>query len=545
MARKSRDRADWERARYADAVKRVPERSSFETTYGAALPPIFDQNGADPGLSGEPPFTRGIQPTMYRGRLWTMRQYAGFGTAEESNARYRYLLEHGQTGLSVAFDLPTQMGYDADDPQVAGEVGKVGVSISSLEDFARLLEGIPLGEVTTSMTINATAAILLAMYVAIARRQRVPDDHVGGTTQNDILKEYIARGTYIFPPRPSMRLATDLIAYCAEHHPRWNPISISGYHIREAGADAVQELAFTFADAIAYVDAALDRGLDVDRFAPQLSFFFAAHSTLLEEVAKYRAARRVWAQIMRDRYGAKAPASLALRFHTQTMGSTLTAQQPENNIVRTAIEALAAVLGGTQSLHTNAYDEALGLPTEESVRIALRTQQIIAEESGVAETIDPLGGAYAIESLTADIEQRTLAEVAKIDQLGGALAGIEKGYQQRAIEDTAYKQQRAVESKEKVVVGVNAYRTEGEEPEVPILRVDETVVERQRARLAELRARRDPARAKRARADLMTAARGSTNLVPPILAAVEADVTLGEICADLREVFGTYVPPRQ
>jgi methylmalonyl-CoA mutase N-terminal domain/subunit len=482
---------------------------------------------------------------MYRGRLWTMRQYAGFGTAEESNARYRYLLEHGQTGLSVAFDLPTQMGYDADDPRVAGEVGKVGVSISSLEDFARLFEDIPLGEVTTSMTINATAVILLAMYVAVARRQHVADDRVGGTTQNDILKEYIARGTYIFPPRPSMRLATDLIAYCAEHHPRWNPISISGYHIREAGADAVQELAFTFADAIAYVDAAVDRGLDVDRFAPQLSFFFAAHSTLLEEVAKYRAARRVWAHIMRDRYGAKAPASLALRFHTQTMGSTLTAQQPENNIVRTAIEALAAVLGGTQSLHTNAYDEALGLPTEESVRIALRTQQIIAEESGVAETIDPLGGAYAIESLTADIENRTRAEIAKIDELGGALAGIEKGYQQRAIEDSAYKQQRAVERKEKVIVGVNAYRTEGEEPEVPILRVDETVVERQRERLAEVRARRDPARAKRARADLVAAARGITNLLPPILEAVEADVTLGEICADLREVFGTYVPPRQ
>src|SRR5881275_1448532 len=352
------------------------------------------------GAPGEFPFTRGIQPTMYRGRLWTMRQYAGFGTAEESNARYRYLLEHGQTGLSVAFDLPTQMGYDADDPRVAGEVGKVGVSISSLDDFGRLFEGIPLGEVTTSMTINATATILLAMYVAVGKRQGISAERIGGTTQNDILKEYIARGTYIFPPRPSMRLATDLIAYSADQLPRWNPISISGYHIREAGADAVQELAFTFADAIAYVDSAVERGLDVDRFAPQLSFFFAAHSTLLEEVAKFRAARRIWATVMRDRYGARAPASLALRFHTQTMGSTLTAQQPQNNIVRTAIEALAAVLGGTQSLHTNAYDEALGLPTEESVRIALRTQQIIGEESGVAETIDPLGGAHAIEALT-------------------------------------------------------------------------------------------------------------------------------------------------
>jgi methylmalonyl-CoA mutase N-terminal domain/subunit len=544
MPKKSRDRAEWERTKYAEAIKRVPERAKFETTYGAPLPPIFDADGADPGLPGEPPFTRGVQPTMYRGRLWTMRQYAGFGTAEESNARYRYLLEHGQTGLSVAFDLPTQMGYDADDPRVAGEVGKVGVSISSLDDFARLFEGIPIGEVTTSMTINATAAILLAMYVAVAKRQGVAADRVGGTTQNDILKEYIARGTYIFPPRPSMRLATDLIAYCAERHPRWNPISISGYHIREAGSDAVQELAFTFADAIAYVDAAVERGLAVDRFAPQLSFFFAAHSTLLEEVAKFRAARRVWAHIMRERYGAKAPASLALRFHTQTMGSTLTAQQPKNNIVRTAIEALAAVLGGTQSLHTNAYDEALGLPTEESVRIALRTQQIIAEESGVAETIDPLGGAHAIEALTADIERRALAEIAKIDSQGGALVGIERGYQQRAIEDSAYKQQRAIESKEKVIVGVNAYRAEGDQPDVPITRVDQAVLERQRERLSELRRRRDAGRATNARTELVAGARGTANLVPLILAAVEADVTLGEICADLRAVFGTYVPPR-
>jgi methylmalonyl-CoA mutase N-terminal domain/subunit len=544
VARRSRDRAEWERTKYAEATRRLPERAKFTTTYGAPLPPIFDPDGVNPGFPGEPPYTRGIQPTMYRGRLWTMRQYAGFGTAEESNERYRYLLEHGQTGLSVAFDLPTQMGYDADDPRVAGEVGKVGVSISSLEDFARLFAGIPLGDVTTSMTINATAAILLAMYVAIAKRQGVAADRIGGTTQNDILKEYIARGTYIFPPRPSMRLATDLIAYCSERHPRWNAISISGYHIREAGADAVQELAFTFADAIAYVDAAVTRGLEVDRFAPQLSFFFAAHSTLLEEVAKFRAARRLWAHIMRERYGAKAPSSLALRFHTQTMGSTLTAQQPQNNIVRTAIEALAAVLGGTQSLHTNAYDEALGLPTEESVRVALRTQQIIAEESGVAETVDPLGGAHAIEALTSQIERRVLAEIAKIDGLGGALAGIEKGYQQRAIEDSAYSQQRAIESKEKVIVGVNAYRGEGDEPQIPITRVEPGVVERQRARLAELRGRRDGPSATKARAEVVIAARGTANLVPPILAAVEADVTLGEICTDLREVFGTYAPPR-
>jgi methylmalonyl-CoA mutase N-terminal domain/subunit len=543
VPKRSRDRAEWERSTHGDAVKRVPERAKFETTYGAPLPPVFDPNGGDRSFPAEPPFTRGIQPTMYRGRLWTMRQYAGYGTAEESNARYRYLLAHGQTGLSVAFDLPTQMGFDADDPRVAGEVGKVGVSISSLEDFARLFEGIRLVDVTTSMTINATAAILLAMYVALARRQGVARERVGGTTQNDILKEYIARGTYIFPPRPSMRLATDMIAYCAAELPRWNPISISGYHIREAGADAVQELAFTFSNAIAYTDAAVARGLAIDDFAPQLSFFFAAHSTLLEEVAKFRAARRVWAGIMRDRFGARAPASLALRFHTQTMGSTLTAQQPENNIVRTAIEALAAVLGGTQSLHTNAYDEALGLPTEESVRVALRTQQIIAEESGVTETIDPLAGAYAIESLTDDIEKRVGAEIAKIDAAGGALAAIERGYQMRAIEDSAYKQQRAVESGEKLTVGVNAYRG-ADEAQVPVLRVDESVRERQAARLADLRRRRDAKRATRARTDLVAGARGDANLVPLIVAAVEADVTLGEICADLRDVFGTYSPPR-
>ena len=544
MPKKSRDRADWERSTYAEAIKRVPERAKFETTYGARIPPVFDPSGSDPGLPGEPPYTRGVQPTMYRGRVWTMRQYAGFGTAEETNARYRYLLQHGQTGLSVAFDLPTQMGYDADDPRVAGEVGKVGVSISSVDDLARVFEGIPLAEVTTSMTINATAAILLAMYVAVGKQQGVASERIGGTTQNDILKEYIARGTYIFPPRPSMRLATDLIAYSAAELPRWNPISISGYHIREAGADSVQELAFTFADAIAYADAVVERGLEVDRFAPQLSFFFAAHSTLLEEVAKFRAARRVWAGIMRDRYGARAPASLALRFHTQTMGSTLTAQQPQNNIVRTAIEALAAVLGGTQSLHTNAYDEALGLPTEESVQTALRTQQIIAEESGVTETIDPLAGAHAIESLTDDIERRVGAELGKIGDLGGALVGIERGYQQRAIEDSAYEQQRAVEKGEKLVVGVNAYRA-GEEPDVPILRVDEGVRTKQAERLADLRRQRDPTRTARARADLVTAARGDANLVPRILAAVEARVTLGEICADLREVFGTYDPPRR
>jgi len=528
----------------------VPKRERFETTYGTPLPPSYSDDDTYReaverlGLPGQPPFTRGVQPTMYRGRLWTMRQYAGFGTAEETNARFRYLLENGQTGLSVAFDLPTQMGYDADDEQVAGEVGKVGVSISSLDDLEQLFAGIPLDKATTSMTINATAAILLAMYVAVAKKQGVPLERIGGTTQNDILKEYIARGTYIFPPRPSLRLVTDLIAYCAAELPRWNPISISGYHIREAGSDSVQELAFTFADAIEYVEGAMRAGLSVDAFAPQLSFFFAAHSTLLEEVAKFRAARRIWADVMRDRFGAERADALALRFHTQTMGSTLTAQQPLNNIVRTAIEALAAVLGGTQSLHTNAYDEALALPSEESARTALRTQQIIAEETGAADTIDPFGGAYAIESLTADIERRVHAELRKITDMGGALAAIEKGYQMKAIEDSAYAQQKGVESGARVIVGVNAYRSEGDDTVPPLQRVDDAVVRGRVERLRAARGRRDAGAATRARADLLTAARGSANLVPPVIAAVEAGVTLGEICADLRSVFGVYQPPR-
>jgi methylmalonyl-CoA mutase N-terminal domain/subunit len=527
----------------------VSERGDFKTTYGAPMPPYAaaddDREAAAGrlGYPGEPPFTRGVQPTMYRGRLWTMRQYAGFGTAEESNARYRFLLSQGQTGLSVAFDLPTQMGFDADDPSAQGEVGKVGVSISSLDDFALLMKDIPLDRVTTSMTINATAPILLAMYVAVAKRQGVPLARIGGTTQNDILKEYIARGTYIYPPRQSMRLVTDVIAYCSAQLPRWNPISISGYHIREAGADAVQELAFTFANAIAYAQAAVDRGLAVDAFAGQLSFFFAANATLLEEVAKFRAARRIWARIMRERFGASDPASLALRFHTQTMGSTLTAQQPRNNIIRTAIEALAAVLGGTQSLHTNAYDEALALPSEESARIALRTQQLIAEESGVAETIDPLGGSYLVEKLTADIEELTFAELARIDALGGALAGIEGGYQQRAIEDSAYRYQREVEAKSRIVVGVNAFEAKGDEAKITTLKVDESVAARQRERLAALRTRRDAGRVDRLRGELRAAVEGTANLMPAIVAAVDGDVTLGEICADLRASFGAYAPP--
>ncbi|MDQ2953023.1 MAG: methylmalonyl-CoA mutase family protein [Chloroflexota bacterium] len=528
--------------------KPASQRKDFRTSYGAPLENAYVDDerareaAASAGLPGEAPFTRGIQPTMYRGRLWTMRQYAGFGTAEDTNARFRSLLANGQTGLSVAFDLPTQMGYDPDDPRVAGEVGKVGVSIATVDDMEQLFKDIPLADVTTSMTINATAPILLALYIAVAERQGTAPDRVAGTTQNDILKEYMARGTYIYPPRPSMRLATDLIEYAAQHLPRWNPISISGYHIREAGSTAVQELAFTFADAIAYVDSAKARGLSVDKFAPQLSFFFAAHSTLIEEVAKFRAARGVWAFIMRDRYGAKDPAALMLRFHTQTMGSTLTAQQPLNNIVRTAIEALAAVLGGTQSLHTNAYDEALALPTDESARLALRTQQIIAEESGAADTADPLGGAYAVETLTADIERRVKEEIAKIDEQGGALAAIEKGYQMREIEESAYRQQRAVESGDQVVVGVNAYRSESEDAAPALLRVDEDMARQLAERVKAFRAERDAAAATRARADLVTAARGTANLVPLILSAVRAGVTLGEVSEDLRGVFGQYEP---
>jgi len=548
--KRSRDTSQWREQTYRPATERAPERKRrFKTTFDTETPPLYTPDGEHEqamsalGYPGEPPYTRGVQPTMYRGRLWTMRQYAGFGSAEDTNRRYRYLLAHGQTGLSVAFDLPTQMGLDADDPRAAGEVGRVGVSITHVQDMLDLFDGIPLDRVSTSMTINATAAILLALYVAVAKRQGVDPRALTGTVQNDILKEYIARGTYIFPPRGSLRLTTDLFAWCASELPRWNVISISGYHIREAGADAVQELAFTFANAIAYVQAAVDAGLPVDRFAAQLSFFFAANSTLLEEVAKFRAARRIWHRIITERFGASDPASAVLRFHTQTMGSTLTAQQPRNNIVRTTIEALAAVLGGTQSLHTNAYDEALGLPTEEAARIALRTQQIIAFESNVASTADPLGGAYAIEQMTADIERRVWEYLAKIDELGGALAAIERGYPQREIEDSAYRYQREVETGERVVVGVNAHQAD-DAVAPPILRIDERVAERQRSRLRALRARRDAERAATSRAVLIDAANGAANLMPCIVAAVGAGVTLGEICTDLRGVFGTYAPGR-
>jgi len=540
----------WEETVVQPAVERFPERREhFETPSGIPLDRLYTPTDApadyltDLGFPGQYPFTRGVQPTMYRGRFWTMRQYAGYASAEESNARYRYLLEQGQTGLSVAFDLPTQIGYDADDPLAEGEVGKVGVSISSLEDMRILFAGIPLERVSTSMTINAPAAILLAMYIAVAKEQAVAAKSLRGTVQNDILKEYIARGTYIFPPRPSMRLVTDLFRYCAAEVPRWNTISISGYHIREAGSTAVQEVAFTLANGIAYVQAALEAGLEVDRFAPRLSFFFNAHNEFLEEIAKFRAARRLWARIMRERFHARDPESWTLRFHTQTAGCTLTAQQPENNVIRVTLQALAAVLGGTQSLHTNSRDEALWLPTEESVRIALRTQQIIAHESGVANTVDPLGGAYVIERLTAAIEQRAQAYMDKIDALGGALAAIEQGYIQQEISDAAYRYQKEIETKERIVVGVNEYQLGEEHGGLERLVVDPAVEARQRERLAALRARRDGERASAALARIEAAARASDEpLMGLFVAAVEAGCTLGEICGVLRRVWGEYRP---
>lgn len=493
----------------------------------------------DLGFPGEYPFTRGIQPTMYRGRLWTMRQYAGFGTAEESNKRYKYLLSQGQTGLSVAFDLPTQIGYDSDHPLAQGEVGKVGVAIDSLKDMETLFDEIPLDKVSTSMTINAPAAILLAMYIAVAEKQGVSPDKLSGTIQNDILKEYVARGTYIFPPEPSMRLITDIFEFCSKHVPKWNTISISGYHIREAGATAVQEVAFTLANGIAYVEAAIKAGLDVDEFAPRLSFFFNAHNDLLEEVAKFRAARRLWAKIMKERFKAKNPKSMMLRFHTQTAGSTLTAQQPDNNIVRVTIQALAAVLGGTQSLHTNSRDEALALPTEESVRIALRTQQIIAYESGVTETIDPLAGSYYVEHLTNLIEQKAMEYINKIDELGGAPKAIEKGYIQQEIQESAYRYQQEVESGRRIVVGVNKFQIE-EEPPKNLLKVDPEVERIQKEKLSQLKATRDNLAVKNALEELTKKAASSDNLMPAIITCVKTYATLGEICDALRRVFGEY-----
>jgi methylmalonyl-CoA mutase N-terminal domain/subunit len=491
------------------------------------------------GYPGESPFTRGIYPSMYRGRLWTMRQYAGFGSAAESNQRYRYLLSQGQSGLSVAFDLPTQIGMDSDHTLALGEVGRVGVAIDSLEDMEALFDGIPLESVSTSMTINSTAAILLCLYVAVAKKQGASLSKLSGTVQNDILKEYIARGTYIYPVRPAMRIVTDMFAWCRESLPKWNTISISGYHIREAGSTAIQEVAFTLADAIAYVQAALDAGLAVDDFAPQLSFFFNAHSDLLEEIAKYRAARRLWARIMRDRFAARDSRSLLLRFHAQTAGSSLTAQQPENNIVRVAIQALAAVLGGCQSLHTNSMDEALGLPTEDAALIALRTQQIIAHETGVANTVDPVAGSYAIEHLTDEIEQGAMEYIAKIDAMGGMLRAIESGFVQGEVQKAAYEYQHAVEMRDQIVVGVNDFVAQ-EPREIPTFRIDANVERAQVERLKALRIRRDNARATAALNELKRRASLTENLVPAILAAVEAYATLGEISDALRGVFGEY-----
>jgi methylmalonyl-CoA mutase, N-terminal domain len=530
----------------ARPAARGERRERFETSSGIVLPNDFNPSNTespdyerDLGAPGEFPYARGVRRNMYRGRLWTMRQYAGYATAEESNARYKYLLGEGTTGLSVAFDLPTQIGLDSDDPLAAGEVGKVGVAIDSLEDMERLFDGIPLGEVSTSMTINATASTLLCLYVAVARRQNVPPEKLQGTIQNDILKEYIARGTYIYPPAPSLRLVTDTFAYCASQVPNWNTISISGYHIREAGSTAVQEVAFTLADAAAYVEAAVRAGLRVDEFAPRLSFFFNAHNNLLEEVAKFRAARRLWARLMRDRFGARDPRSLMLRFHTQTAGSTLQAQQPEVNVVRTTIQALAAVLGGTQSLHTNSMDEALALPTEQSARLALRTQQVIAHESGVADTVDPLAGSYAVEHLTDEIEHRALDYIEKIDAIGGMLRAIETGYVQREIQEAAYDYQRAVETNDAVVVGVNRFRAEGDTG-VPLHRVDPSIEQAQVERLRALRQRRDAGSVEVALTLLEDAARGTENLLPRILQCVEAYATVGEISHRLRRVWGEY-----
>ncbi|MDD4570810.1 MAG: methylmalonyl-CoA mutase family protein [Tepidanaerobacteraceae bacterium] len=538
---------DWEQNKISKVLSKRPERrekfltgSNIETN--RVYTELDIQNNdylKDIGFPGQFPYTRGVQPTMYRGRLWTMRQYAGFGTAEESNERYKYLLSQGQTGLSVAFDLPTQIGYDSDHALAQGEIGKVGVAIDSLKDMEILFNGISLDKVSTSMTINAPAAVLLAMYMAVAEKQGVTPDKLSGTIQNDILKEYIARGTYIFPPVPSMRLITNIFEYCSRNVPKWNTISISGYHIREAGATAIQEVAFTLADGIAYVQAATKAGLDVDEFAPRLSFFFNAHNDLLEEVAKFRAARRLWAKIMKEKFGAKKPKSLMLRFHTQTAGSALTAQQPDNNIVRVTIQALAAVFGGTQSLHTNSRDEALALPAEDSVRIALRTQQIIAHESGVTETVDPLAGSYYVEYLTNTIEQKAKEYIDKIEKLGGAVKAIEKGYMQKEIQDSAYRYQKDIEAKERIVVGVNQYQIK-EETLKGLLKVDPEVGRLQKSKLAELKLSRDNQKVKQTLEELKQKAGTEENLIPYILQSVKAYSTLGEICGVLREVFGEY-----
>jgi methylmalonyl-CoA mutase N-terminal domain/subunit len=537
----------WDDTTLKKALERAPERrESFKTTSDIDLKRLYtplDREEADYreelGFPGEYPFTRGVQPTMYRGRFWTMRQYAGFATAEETNQRYHYLLNQGQTGLSVAFDLPTQIGYDSDHPLCRGEVGKCGVAIDSLADMEILFNGIPLHKVSTSMTINATAAMLLAMYIAVAEKQGVAMDQLRGTIQNDILKEYAARGTYIYPPQESMRIITDIFSFCKDRLPQWNTISISGYHIREAGSSAVQEVAFTLANGIAYVEAALEAGMDVDSFAGRLSFFFGAHNNFLEEIAKFRAARRMWARIMRERFRAKKPASWMLRFHTQTAGCTLTAQQPDNNIVRVAFQALAAVLGGTQSLHTNSRDEAFALPSEESVAIALRTQQIIAHESGVGDIIDPLGGSYALEALTQEIEERAAEYLTKIEERGGAIKAIEAGFMQREIANSAYRYQRDIEDKNKIIVGLNEFATD-EVPLTNILKISPEIERYQRQKLDRVRGQRDGRKVQDCLTTLRKAAQGTENLMPNILDAVKSYVTLGEIADCLREVFGEY-----
>jgi methylmalonyl-CoA mutase N-terminal domain/subunit len=541
----TKDYERWLAQSYDKAKAKSPERKAkFATSSDLERRPLDGPSGEAPanlGFPGEYPFTRGVQPTMYRGRFWTMRQYAGFGSAKDSNQRYHALLKSGQTGLSVAFDLPTQMGYDADSPRAKGEVGKVGVSICSVRDMAVLLEGIPLGEVSTSMTINATAPILLSFYAAVADRQGVPMSALQGTVQNDILKEYIARGTYIYPPAPSLRLITNLFAFCAKNVPKWNPISISGYHIREAGSTAAQEIGFTLADGIAYVQAALDAGLEVDEFAGRLSFFFNVHNDFFEEVAKFRAARRLWARIMKERFKAKDPRSMMLRFHSQTAGSTLTAQQPMNNVVRVALQGLASVLGGTQSLHTNGWDEALALPTEGAARLALRTQQVIANETGVADVIDGLGGSYHVERLTDELEAKAEAYIRRIDDLGGMVRAIEQGYPQQEIQDAAYTAQRALESGDSVVVGVNKYQQQ-EPPVQGLLRVDESVGLEQEARLAELRQTRDNGATTRALDALKRASesKANENLIPFIFEAVKAEASLGEVSDAMRAAFGVH-----
>jgi len=544
-----KSRKQWEETSLKKIIEKHPEQmKEFTTISDFPINRIYTPADSeelnylnDIGFPGEWPYTRGVQPTMYRGRLWTMRQYAGFGTAEDSNVRYKYLLKQGQTGLSVAFDLPTQMGYDSDHKMSRGEVGKCGVAISSLKDMEVLFDGIPLNKVSTSMTINSTAMILLAMYVAVAEKQGVDQKELAGTIQNDILKEYMARGTYIFPPRQSMRLITDVFEYCSKNMPKWNTINVSGYHIREAGSTAIQEVAFTLADGIAYVEAAISKGLELDKFAPRLAFFFGSHNDLFEEIAKFRAARRLWARIMKERFNAKSQKSMKLRFHTQTAGCSLTAQQPENNIVRVTIQALAAVLGGTQSLHTNSMDEAYALPTEKAVRIALRTQQIIAHESGVPNTIDPVAGSYFIESLTNKIEEEAMKYIKKIDDMGGILTALEKGFVQREIAESAYRYQRAVDSKKKIVIGVNKFR-DSEKTNIELLKVNPEVEDKQKKGLERLRKDRDKESVRKSLEEIRRVAESKKNLMPVVLDAVKNYVTLGEICNVLKDIFGEYRP---